>query len=148
MDLNEQKEKFSKAWVRAVAAVAGYAVFESDTDDDSIDLTIAVRGGGGTIRSPKLDVQIKCSGVVEASGDGWRVPLKLKNYDDLRDTNVDVPRVLVFVSIPTDPNWWFIQNSGSALLRHSAYWAACAAWTRHPTLVPGHHPTRTAVHAR
>ncbi|MEZ2225342.1 MAG: hypothetical protein ACBR50_03540 [Microcoleus sp.] len=52
MELNQQKELFSKAYVRAVAAVAGFSVNQLEVDDDSIDLHIVGRGGGGTIFSP------------------------------------------------------------------------------------------------
>jgi hypothetical protein len=41
VDLNAQKEQFSRAYVFAVAAVAGYATYTPSVDDDSFDLWIA-----------------------------------------------------------------------------------------------------------
>lgn len=40
MELNQQKELFSQAYVRAVAAVAGFSVDRLQLDFDSIDLQI------------------------------------------------------------------------------------------------------------
>src|SRR5581483_7510794 len=61
MDLSQKKQEFSNAYVKAVAAVCGYATHQPSVDDDSVDLGIAARGGGGTVRSPKLDLQLKCT---------------------------------------------------------------------------------------
>ncbi len=58
--LNQMKEQFSHAYVKAVAAVAGFAWYKPSVDDDSIDLGLAQRGGGGTTRSPRLEIQLKC----------------------------------------------------------------------------------------
>ena len=45
MDLNQCKEQFSIAYVRAVASAAGYGVQKPDVDDDSIDLRVCpIRG--------------------------------------------------------------------------------------------------------
>jgi hypothetical protein len=53
MHLNEQKEQFSIAFIRAVAAVAGYNIASVEVDEDSVD--IGLRGNrreGGTRRAP------------------------------------------------------------------------------------------------
>jgi len=47
MTLDGRKEAFSRAYVEAVAAVAGYGAYRPTVDDDSVDLDIAARGGGG-----------------------------------------------------------------------------------------------------
>ncbi len=60
MHEDQQKEQFSRAYVQAVAACAGFAWSVPSVDDDSIDMTLSQTGGRGTIRSPRLDVQIKC----------------------------------------------------------------------------------------
>jgi hypothetical protein len=44
VDLNQQKQQFSIAYVRAVAAVAGYNVYKQEVDDESVDLGIAPTG--------------------------------------------------------------------------------------------------------
>ena len=122
MDINEQKQQFSVALVRAVAAVCGLAYATPDTDDDSIDATIALRGGGGTVRSPKLDVQLKCSSVVDSSGDEMSYPLPIKNYNELRAVDVMVPRILVVVLVPDGLMDWLQWTEQQFTLRKCAYW--------------------------
>ncbi|MBF0614325.1 MAG: DUF4365 domain-containing protein [Magnetococcales bacterium] len=125
MDLNLQKEKFSEAYVRAVAAVAGFGVSRPEVDDDSVDLTIAARGGKGTVRSPRLDIQLKCTANAAIDeGKTFSFPLKIKNYDDLRDEQVMVPRVLVVVRVPDDVAEWSEVAEDQLLLRHCGYWVS------------------------
>lgn len=49
MELNQQKELFSKAYVRAVAAVAGFSIDPLELDFDSIDLQITAGSGEGSV---------------------------------------------------------------------------------------------------
>ncbi|MEO5365717.1 MAG: DUF4365 domain-containing protein [Magnetococcus sp. WYHC-3] len=51
-------------------------------------------------------------------------PLKLKNYDDLRDARVMVPRVLVVVRVPRDLAQWAEASEEQLLLRHCGYWVS------------------------
>jgi len=55
------KEYYSKVYVRAVAAAAGYAVNQPEFDKDSRDLVIHASGASGTLQRPALDVQAKCT---------------------------------------------------------------------------------------
>jgi hypothetical protein len=113
MDLNEQGQRFSFAYVRAVASVAGYGVNESETDDDSVDLTIAQRGGGGTVRSPKLDLQVKHKRTVAPLADLIPYPLPVKNYQELRGNDFQVPRILVVVLVPDNVSTWLSLSARS-----------------------------------
>ena len=61
VDLNLQKEQFSRAYVPAIAAAAAFAAEEPLVDDDSVDMEICARGGEGTTKSPRLEVQVKCT---------------------------------------------------------------------------------------
>ena len=88
MDLNAQKEQFNRAYVQAVAAVAGYAWYVPSVDDDSVDFGIAEKGGRGTVRSPRLEFQLKCHAAETPATDQLSFQLKLKNYDDLRPTDL------------------------------------------------------------
>jgi hypothetical protein len=119
VDLNEQKQQFSAAYLRAVAAAAGFAVAVPETDDDSVDLTILSR----LPRRPRIDVQLKCT-----ADRNWldkdHVPfsLKLKNYDDLRVEDVAAPRLLVVVSVPDECGSWLAAAEEQTLLRYCGYW--------------------------
>lgn len=122
MDIEEQKQQFSVAVARAVAAVCGLAYATPETDEDSIDATIALRGGGGTVRSPKLDVQLKCSSIVNSSSDEMSYALKIKNYNELRAADVMVPRILVVVLVPDGLMEWMHWTEHHLMLKKCAYW--------------------------
>ena len=79
MTLDDQKQQFSFAFARAVAAVARVAVNEPSVDDDSVDLSFRKRGGGGPVRSPQLDAQLKCTESANIHANHIAYPLKLKN---------------------------------------------------------------------
>lgn len=119
------QEALSRAYVQAVAATAGFRVQEGpQPDDDSVDLTIADRGPGGTVRSPKLDVQLKCQLGRPAHLTSWGYDLKAKNYEDMRHTDLQVPRILVVVVVPEDVAAWLEQDEERLLMRHCAWWVS------------------------
>jgi hypothetical protein len=55
VDINQQKEQFSSNFVRVVAAVAGYALYKPEVDEDSVDWGIAAK-------PPSLYVGFRCMG--------------------------------------------------------------------------------------
>lgn len=136
MDPNKQKEQYSLAYVHAVASVCGFKLsYQTPApDDDGIDFTIGRAGGGGTARSPRVDVQIKCSGQDLLRPDGVHFPLGRKNYDDLRHTDFTVPRILIVVLVPTNVGDWCRTVPGESLtLYRNAWWVSLFG---HPEL-PG-----------
>lgn len=132
MDLNQQKEQFSFAYVRAVAATAGYGVSQPAVDDDSIDLQIASRSTAGTIKRPRLEIQVKCTADEPLAEDQFAFPLKIKNYNDLRDPNILVPRLLVVVRVPKDVRDWVACSDEQLLLRHCGYWVSLRGMAETP----------------
>jgi hypothetical protein len=124
MDLSQQKEQFSFAYVRAVAAAAGFGVSEPSVDDDSIDLMIASRSTTGTVKRPRLELQVKCTEGEALADESFSYPLKIKNYDDLRDPDVLVPRVLVVVKVPAEVDQWAASSDEELILRRCGYWAS------------------------
>lgn len=122
MDENRQKEQFSNAYLRAVVATAGYSVYQPEVDDDSVDWGIGARGGGGTVRSPKVELQLKCTSREVLKDDHVAFPLKRKNYDELRHTDYQVPRILVVVLVPEDVGAWLVQSEECLALHHCGYW--------------------------
>jgi hypothetical protein len=124
MDLSQQKEQFSIAYVRAIASVAGYTVYRPEVDDDSVDLGIALRGGAGTVRSPRLELQLKCTADPIWQADPLRFSLKKKNYDDLRHTDVLVPRLLVVVCVPATIDLWLEQSETQLALHRCGYYVS------------------------
>jgi hypothetical protein len=76
MDINQRKEQFSHAFVRAVATIAGYTVARPEVDDDSIDLALSAKGGLATSRRPRIEIQTKCTHKDEGDENNFVYDLK------------------------------------------------------------------------
>jgi hypothetical protein len=123
MDERQQKEQFSLAWLHTVATVSGLVLSDPRVDEDSVDATLMQRGGGGPYLSPRLDVQLKCSGrPVEIRAGGFSFALPIKNFNELRIANVLVPRILVVLLVPREPDAWLDVQPEHMLARKAAYW--------------------------
>ena len=127
MDLNKQKELFSEAVVRAMLAQCKLTCSKPDADYDSIDLTIGQVGGNGTLKSPKLDVQMKCTAQDVLKPDGLHFTLDRKNYDDLRDEERATPIILITMIVPDNvKDWITVDNEKSYSLYRHAWWYSLA----------------------
>lgn len=141
MHITARQEQFSKAYVRAIAAVAGFNICTYEVDNDSIDLgLVGNRRVGVDVRSPRLDVQLKCT--MSDSGQGTELPfyLVLKNYDDLRDSDVHTPRILVVVCVPEDVPEWLHEQPEATAMRRCAYWFSLRG------MEPSKNETKERVH--
>jgi hypothetical protein len=123
MTLNDLKAEFSHAYVRAVAHAAGFFAQEANRtfDGDGVDLTLLARSPEGTVRSPRLDLQLKAT-AAPVTEDPFAFDLPVKNYDELRSESLQVPRILVVVVVPEDAASWVSATEDSLLLRHCGYW--------------------------
>ena len=118
MDLNQQKEQFSNAFVGAIASTAGLTIADPAPDVESVDFTL----GRPDEASPRIDLQLKCSAAAEVTDGNIPFSISVKNYDELRNGRTMVPRILVVVLVPDDPAEWLELNDERMLLRHCAYW--------------------------
>ncbi|MCE5216212.1 DUF4365 domain-containing protein [bacterium] len=131
-DINEQGQQFSFAYVRAVASVAGCSVTRPEVDDDSVDLSFSRKGGNGPVTSPRLEAQAKHWRRGPFGTEGASYPLKVKNYDELRDPNMMVPRILIVVLVPKTPEAWLTCNDEDLVLRHTAVWTSLEGMPESP----------------
>lgn len=122
MHLDQRKEQFSRAYVHAVAAVAGVRWAQPNVDDQSVDLMLTGVRGENAVRSPRLDVQIKAHAATTPSEPEFSFRLKQKNYDDLRDADLHVPRILVVVLVPEELGEWLTHIESEMALRRCGYW--------------------------
>jgi hypothetical protein len=123
MHITMQKAEFSKAFVHAVATVAGYKVQSCDVDDDSIDIELVGTRQQGTVsRAPHLGVQLKTTETDDGLGATLAFQLPIKNYNDLRATDVHVPRILVVLTVPPDLTEWLHHTPEETAIRRVAYW--------------------------
>ena len=115
---SDRKEALSLVYAKAVAARAGYLTSIPGPDRDSIDLRVQA---GGSMR-PALDLQLKATVNLNGPNDGhFQLPLKLKNYNDLR-IPAQTPRLLVVLDLPEDEQQWMTITEDELILRRRAYW--------------------------
>jgi hypothetical protein len=127
MDLNTRKDHFSRAVVRAIAAAAGVRATVPEQDENSEDITfVAPDGLKGP--GPKLDAQLKSTQNVTPQNGSFPYDLKVKNYNDLRyrSDQLFVPRILIVVHVPSDPDDWYKCDSEQIVMRRCAYWVDLA----------------------
>jgi hypothetical protein len=124
MTENDQKEAISRAYVEAVAAAAGFATYQPSVDDDSIDLGIAASGTNGFARRPRLEIQLKCTASDPLEEPTFSFPVKRKNYDDLRPSEVSIPRILVVMLVPHDLAEWLNHTERELAIRRCTYWVS------------------------
>ncbi len=117
MTPEQQKEQFSIAYTHALAAQRKINIARLDVDEDSVDLVLRRSGG----IEPQVSLQLKCSGMLDATSDPIEFPLKHKNYEELRK-NCLVPKLLVVLRVPQNPEDWIYADAEHLLLRHRAYW--------------------------
>lgn len=121
MDPNQQKEQFSNAYLRAVAA-AGIQVSKPEPDIDKMDWGIAAPGPRMTIRSPQLGVQLKCTLRDVLRADHLDFAVDIETYENLRDPRHMVPRILPVVIVPDHPLEWLVHSEENLALHHCGYW--------------------------
>ena len=121
MDLNHRKERFSLAYISAVAARAGFDLVEPRVDVDSIDGTLISHTG----RRPRIEFQAKATARDVVGAEAITFPLSVKNYDELR-AEVIIPRLLILVVLPEREEDWLTHSEDSLILRHCGYWLSLA----------------------
>jgi len=122
MELSQRKEQFSNAYLRAVAAAAGCSVAKPEPDEDKIDWNIRSTEGQGLIRSPSVEIQLKCTELDTRDCDTLRYELDVETHGKLRDDYALVPRILVVVLVPPDPADWLLQSEEELAMRRCGYW--------------------------
>ena len=121
MHPNDKKERFSMAYIAAVAAHAGFHVVKPELDRDSIDGILMCDEG----RRPRIEFQAKATARDVMGDEALSFPLVVKNYNDLR-ADVIIPRLLIVVVLPADEEAWLDHSEEALILRHCGYWASLA----------------------
>jgi hypothetical protein len=117
---NDREEELSRAYVQAVAAMAGYMTAEFRPDRDGTDIQIRAAGS----MRPSLDIQLKATKNLGSAKDGkFQYPLKRRNYDLLREPTL-VPNILVLLALPRNEAEWLTVTPDQLVLRRCAYWAS------------------------
>lgn len=115
MDLSRMKERFSIAYIEAVASQAGYHVTEPAVDHDSVDGILM----GDSRSRPRIDFRAKATSQDVLRESHISFPLPIKNYNDLR-AGSRTPRILIVALIPSEVAEWTKHSRDELCLRHCA----------------------------
>ncbi len=104
MTENLKKEQFSLSYINAIVSACGFTLEEIRVDIDSVDCTIKtqLRADNNRYNNPCLEVQLKATENWQIIDEHINYALNIKNYNDLRDDKVMVPRILVLLCLPKD----------------------------------------------
>ena len=116
MTLNTRKERFSLAYINAVATYADCEVIEPKVDRGSVDgFLVGPDRGRDLIR-----FQAKATEQNILRGDQLYFPLPIRDYNHIR--NADAPFVLIVVRLPDDERQWLTQTDDEICMRYCGYW--------------------------
>ncbi len=131
MDENEKKAHLSHVYVYAVATGAGfcYHKWDESNDRDSIDVTISCKGKvveTSHVYSPKLDLQLKATTNYDfdEGSNCFKFPIKMKNYNDLRNEERATPAILVVLILPPESSNWLKHSEEELIAKKCAYWTS------------------------
>ncbi|WP_369914324.1 DUF4365 domain-containing protein [Xanthomonas sp. NCPPB 3005] len=124
MHITSRKEQFNRAFVGALAAQAGINSSVPVVDNDSVDITFIGKDFPGLIRDPQISFQLKCTHQDLRVGDNINFSLSRKNYDDLREVRLSIPRYLAVMEVPGNCDDWSQHITEGVLLRTHCYWVS------------------------
>ena len=111
-------ERFSLAYLEAVASQAGCWIADPRIDRNSVDGILRGETNG---RPCAIDFQAKATSQDIAHGDHLSFQLPINNYNDLRLTT-RFPRILIVLLMPKEADDWLNQTEDELCMRHCAYW--------------------------
>lgn len=126
LTIDHKKEALGRAYLRAVAAIAGANVTipEHDYGIDATFTEVHQRTENGTFRYVDFNdfkVQLKCTTTLTDAGDDFLYDLEAKTYNDLVLTP-NTPRILVVLRLPDDEGGWMSLTAEQLVIQHCAYW--------------------------
>ncbi|RTD95918.1 DUF4365 domain-containing protein [Variovorax atrisoli] len=125
MHLTQRMEQFNVAYIYAMAAQAGLNPSRPDVDDDSVDVQLSAKNWpGGVWRNPTIQLQLKCTAVANVADGAIKFALPVKNYNDLRATDLMMPRYLAVMRVPQDDAAWIQHNADHMALLNDCYWVS------------------------
>jgi hypothetical protein len=119
-----RQEAVSRVYAHVIAARCGLGCSFRDFDY-GIDLSVHAirRKGQRHVESGfNLDIQTKSTTAAVVTASQILYDMEVKTYNDLRDTEVGCPRILVLLVLPEDEATWTEQTEDHLLLRKCAYW--------------------------
>jgi hypothetical protein len=125
IDIRARMEAYSRAYVHAIAASAGVSTGDITPDINGLDVQF-LSPDDGSYAGYCSHVQLKSTRDVLPTADGQkRYNLRHKDYDRLRML-VKIPRLLVVLEVPGNPDDWLDCGADTLVLKASARWVSLA----------------------
>lgn len=131
--LTEQniEAELSYAYLHAVASRAGFACEYTTRHMDSVAVDAIVREEGrflatdSVLGSFEAHLQLKATyqRLTEING-RWSFSLPIHQYNRLRESRVQNPRLLVVLQLPPNPEEWLRHSEDSLVAKQCAYWVS------------------------
>ncbi len=127
---NHRQESLSRAYIQAVAGRCGLNCAFREYDY-GIDVTVheITRRRNRYIESGfNLDIQAKSTINAIFDDKFVKYDMEIKTYDDLRDSQVGTPRILVLLALPEKEDEWALFSEDQLILKRCAYWLSLKGW--------------------
>lgn len=111
----------SLAVISAIAADAGVSVVMSSFDARGVDGVLI----GSFGHRSRIEFQVKATARDIQRGDSLRLPITVREYDQLR-MNSQVPRILIVALMPDESEPWLSQSDEGLRLHSNVYWVSLA----------------------
>ena len=131
--LTEQniEAELSYAYVHAVASRAGFACEYATRHMDSAAVDAIVREEGrflaedSVLGSFEAHLQLKATyRRLREIDERWSYRLPIHQYNRLRETRVQNPRILVLLQLPANPLEWLRHSEDALVSKQCAYWVS------------------------
>jgi hypothetical protein len=121
-----------EGFIFALASSAGLVVMRSNLDVDGVDWLIAHPGPVGTVRSPKIEMQVKTWSAPHERGGAWQFRMAARHFNALAGPGFELRRYLGLVTVPGDPGGYASCETSRMSLGHAAYWVSLADQEPYP----------------
>lgn len=91
---------YGEAFIYALACAAGFTVGRQHLDVDGVDWQIGSVGPHGSLRSPRIEVQVKTWSRASETAEHWTDRIKVTHLNAVAGSGFMVPRFLVAVIAP------------------------------------------------
>lgn len=133
LNTNVHQGLHGEGFIYALACAAGLTTAKMNLDVDGVDWQIAATGPRGTLRSPKLECQVKSKSNPDLRDNKYRVRLEVEKYNKIAGDGFQVPRFLFTVVVPREPSDYAVCDHDAMRLGTAGYWLSMADFATEPS---------------
>ncbi|GAA2550941.1 hypothetical protein GCM10010435_21370 [Winogradskya consettensis] len=126
MNANVHQGLHGEGFIFALASAAGLTTSRMNLDVDGVDWQIAASGPRGTVRSPKIECQVKSKSAPDLRDEHYRVRLPIESYNKIAGEGFQIPRFLFVVVVPVEASDYAACRHEGMTLGNAGYWLAMA----------------------